>query len=204
VAKDAVLVSDGNRAYEYELFTAETGITQMALVARQAEWTLECYHIQNVNAYQGRFKSWLARFKGVASKYPPSRLGCRRMIERPTYTTPLPGRHHRLADPSIFKPNRATRLAPAPSHQRPDQNNEGGHKNEHHTVVLLGEHRCRRGLRCSARAHSRLTNFAGRSASLPRCSLRLTRPVPTAFCAGLRKFRHVALRQVFEVLAARQ
>ena len=80
VAKDAVLVTDGNRAYE--AFAAETGITQMALVASQAERTVGCYHIQNVNAYQSRFKSWLVRFKGVAAKYLPSYLGWRRMIER--------------------------------------------------------------------------------------------------------------------------
>lgn len=80
VAKDAVLVTDGNRAYE--AFAAETGITQMALVASQGERTVDCYHIQNVNAYQSRFKSWMARFKGVASKYLPSYLGWRRMIER--------------------------------------------------------------------------------------------------------------------------
>ena len=46
VAKDAVLVTDGNRAYE--AFAAETGITQMALVASQGERTVGCYHIQNV------------------------------------------------------------------------------------------------------------------------------------------------------------
>lgn len=80
VAKDAVLVTDGNRAYE--AFAAETGITQMALVAHHGERVIGCYHIQNVNAYMSRFDLWRARFKGVASKYLPSYLGWRRMIER--------------------------------------------------------------------------------------------------------------------------
>ena len=80
VAKDAVLVTDGNRAYE--AFAAATNITQIALVASAGERTIGCYHIQNVNAYQSRFKGWMARFKGVASKYLPSYLGWRRMIER--------------------------------------------------------------------------------------------------------------------------
>lgn len=80
VAKDAVLVTDGNRAYE--AFAAETGITQMALIARHGERVIGCYHIQNVNAYMSRFDLWRARFKGVASKYLPSYLGWRRMIER--------------------------------------------------------------------------------------------------------------------------
>jgi transposase-like protein len=80
VARDAVLVTDGNRAYE--AFAAETGITQMALVASHGQRAAGCYHIQNVNAYVSRFDLWRARFKGVASKYLPSYLGWRRMIER--------------------------------------------------------------------------------------------------------------------------
>ena len=80
VAKDAVLVTDGNRAYES--FAAAADIVQIALVASRGERTVGCYHIQNVNAYQSRFKGWMARFKGVASKYLPSYLGWRRMIER--------------------------------------------------------------------------------------------------------------------------
>ncbi|MAI45212.1 MAG: IS1595 family transposase, partial [Filomicrobium sp.] len=61
---------------------AQTGITQMALVASHGERTIGCYHTQNVNAYQSHFKGWMARFKGVASKYLPSYLGWRRIIER--------------------------------------------------------------------------------------------------------------------------
>lgn len=80
VARDAVLVTDGNKAYE--AFAAATGITQMALVAAHGERVIGCYHIQNVNGYVSRFDLWRARFKGVASKYLPSYLGWRRMIER--------------------------------------------------------------------------------------------------------------------------
>src|SRR5271165_814857 len=39
-------------------------------------------HIQNVNAYGGRFKQWLRRFNGVATKYLQSYLGWRRWLER--------------------------------------------------------------------------------------------------------------------------
>lgn len=80
VARDAVLVTDGNRAYQ--AFAAETGITQMAMIAAHGERVIGCYHIQNVNAYVSRFDLWRARFKGVASQYLPSYLGWRRMIER--------------------------------------------------------------------------------------------------------------------------
>lgn len=41
------------------------------------------FHIQNVNAYHQRFKSWLARFHGVATKYLSSYLGWRRAYEKP-------------------------------------------------------------------------------------------------------------------------
>jgi hypothetical protein len=80
VAKDAVLVTDGSRAYE--TFAAETGITQMALVAHHGGRDVGCYHTQNVNAYVSRFDLWRGRVRGVASKYRPSYLGWRRMIER--------------------------------------------------------------------------------------------------------------------------
>ena len=80
VAKDAVLVTDGNKAYE--AFAAATDITQIAIIASAGERKIGCYHTQNVNAYQSRFKGWMARFKGVSSKYLPSYLGWRRMIER--------------------------------------------------------------------------------------------------------------------------
>ena len=80
VARDAVLVTDGNKAYE--AFAAVTDITQIALVASAGERTIGCYHTQNVSAYQSRFKLWMVRFNGVASKYLPSYLGWRRMIER--------------------------------------------------------------------------------------------------------------------------
>ncbi len=80
VATDAVLVSDGRAAYGQ--FAGETGIQHVVIVASAGEHRKGPYHIQNVNAYQSRFKSWMAPFKGVASKYMKSYLGWRRMIER--------------------------------------------------------------------------------------------------------------------------
>jgi len=80
IARDAVLVSDGNKSYE--AFAAMSGITQIGLITRQGEYAVGCYHIQNVNAYTSRFKGWLLRFRGVASKYLVSYLGWRRMLER--------------------------------------------------------------------------------------------------------------------------
>jgi len=38
-------------------------------------------HINNVNAYHGRFKEWMRRFHGVATKNLPNYLSWRRTIE---------------------------------------------------------------------------------------------------------------------------
>jgi hypothetical protein len=57
-------------------------ILHIAVVAARGERVYEGFHIQNVNAYTSRFKDWMRPFKGVASKYLPSYLGWRRMIER--------------------------------------------------------------------------------------------------------------------------
>lgn len=40
------------------------------------------YHIQNVNAYDSRLKTWMKRFHGVATKYLENYLGWRRGLER--------------------------------------------------------------------------------------------------------------------------
>jgi transposase-like protein len=79
VAKDTVLVSDGARAYAS--FATENGLGHVALSARDGERSRGVFHIQNVNAYHSRLKTWMRRFNGVATKYLPSYLGWRRMFE---------------------------------------------------------------------------------------------------------------------------
>lgn len=80
VAKDALLVSDGRAAYGQ--FADAANILHIAINASEGRHTFGTYHIQNVNAYTSRLKTWMARFKGVASTYLASYLGWRRMIER--------------------------------------------------------------------------------------------------------------------------
>lgn len=80
VDRDSVLVSDGRPSYA--TFARDRGMMHVAVVARQRERVYEGFHIQNVNAYASRLKSWMAPFKGVASKYLGTYLGWRRMIER--------------------------------------------------------------------------------------------------------------------------
>ena len=38
-------------------------------------------HVQNVNAYHRRWRKWIARFHGVASRYLPNYLGWRRALD---------------------------------------------------------------------------------------------------------------------------
>jgi len=77
---DVLLCMDGdpaliafaeNRQLEYEL-----------IIAKKGEHVHEkVLHTQNVNGYASRFKQWLARFNGVATKYLPSYLGWWRELE---------------------------------------------------------------------------------------------------------------------------
>ena len=45
-------------------------------------------HVQNVNAYHSRFKQWLRRFHGVASRYLPNYLGWRWALDGGRIGTP--------------------------------------------------------------------------------------------------------------------
>lgn len=74
------LVCDGGRALA--AFARKAKIP-LHTVAAPGKPTAEAphLHINNVNAYHGRLKQWLARFNGVATKNLPSYLGWRRALE---------------------------------------------------------------------------------------------------------------------------
>jgi transposase-like protein len=75
---DAALIAfAGKEEIEYELIIASRGEHVHEKVL----------HIQNVNGYASRFKKWLARFNGVATKYLQNYLGWCRMLEKSA--TPL-------------------------------------------------------------------------------------------------------------------
>jgi len=80
VAKSAILVSDGARAYQAFAFYA--GLPHIALNLSAGERTRGIYHIQNVNNYCSRLKGWMQRFNGVATKYLDSYLGWHRINDR--------------------------------------------------------------------------------------------------------------------------
>jgi hypothetical protein len=45
-------------------------------------------HIQNVNAWHSRFKSWLVRFRGIASRYLANYSGWQRLLDAQRLSTP--------------------------------------------------------------------------------------------------------------------
>ena len=85
VDPDACLCTDGAAVYKF--FARTTGIAHQA-VSAQGPRTRGAFHIQNVNAYDSRLKSWMIRFHGVATKYLKNYLGWRRMLERHRTITP--------------------------------------------------------------------------------------------------------------------
>ena len=72
-----LLVTDTNAAYR--AFARDHGIAHQAVNLQAGERVRTSskgtIHVQNVNAYHRRFKEWLARFHGVASRRLPNYLG---------------------------------------------------------------------------------------------------------------------------------
>ncbi len=77
---DALLVSDANPTYA--TFCKAEGLSHEVVNLSQGQRVNGAFHVQNVNAYHSRFKLWLGRFHGVATKYLPNYLGWRRAFEK--------------------------------------------------------------------------------------------------------------------------
>lgn len=80
----AILVSDGAKAYR--AFADEARILHVELNLSAGERTWGVYHIQNVNNYDSRLKTWMRRFNGVATKNLSSYLGWHRTNDREGHT----------------------------------------------------------------------------------------------------------------------
>jgi hypothetical protein len=80
VRSDNHLVGDGGRAIA--AFARKAGIPLHA-VPSPGKPSAEAphLHINNVNAYHSRFKQWIRRFNGVATRNLPNYLGWRRSLE---------------------------------------------------------------------------------------------------------------------------
>ncbi|WP_296950094.1 IS1595 family transposase [uncultured Massilia sp.] len=86
LAPDVLLVSDAAQAYK--TFAARAGITHEAVNLRAGIRTRGAIHLQNVNGWHSRFKTWLLRFRGVASRYLIDYSGWQRILDDKRLTTP--------------------------------------------------------------------------------------------------------------------
>lgn len=80
VAPDAVLCTDGSNFLA--AVAKHLGLEHQAVDVQSGRRVRGAWHIQNVNAYHGRFKEWIRRFKGVATSYLPNYLGWFRALDR--------------------------------------------------------------------------------------------------------------------------
>lgn len=77
---DVLLCVDGDAAVI--AYAKKHGVEFETIIASKGEHVHEkVLHVQNVNAAVSRFKQWLARFNGVASKYLSNYLTWRRRLE---------------------------------------------------------------------------------------------------------------------------
>jgi len=86
LAPDVLLVSDAAKAYAS--FAARSGISHEAINVRAGERARGAIHLNNVNGWHGRFKTWLRRFNGVASRYLVNYSGWQRFLDDGRLTTP--------------------------------------------------------------------------------------------------------------------
>jgi hypothetical protein len=82
VKADAILCTDGSAAMAAA--AKEMGVHHEAMNLSAGERVRGPWHIQNANAYHGRLKGWMHRFKGVATSYLESYLGWFRALDRAT------------------------------------------------------------------------------------------------------------------------
>ena len=81
MSKEVVLCSDGSSIYK--TFAKEEYISHRRIIGLDKTYVIDdIFHIQNLNAYTSRLKSWMVRFNGVATKYLPNYLGWRRILEK--------------------------------------------------------------------------------------------------------------------------
>jgi transposase-like protein len=74
LGKDAVLSTDGNAAYwsVAKDLNVESGFFVAAFDGKGGDGP---WHVQSVNRYDASLKGWIARFRGVATRYLPHYLG---------------------------------------------------------------------------------------------------------------------------------
>ena len=86
VAQDALLISDGAEVYQH--FAAASKINHAYVNLTAGVRVRGAIHIQNVNGWHSRFKTWLVHFRGVASRYLANYSGWQRLLDAHEMVTP--------------------------------------------------------------------------------------------------------------------
>jgi len=63
-------------------FAKDRGFAYETIGTKQRRGREKVFHVQNVNAYHSRLKTWMRRFNGVATERLKSYLGWRRLHEQ--------------------------------------------------------------------------------------------------------------------------
>ena len=80
LAKDSMLCADGSSIYVR--VARELNVPLKAVNVKAGIRVVEqIFHVQNVNAYDSRLKTWMRRFHGVATAYLSNYLGWRRLLD---------------------------------------------------------------------------------------------------------------------------
>jgi transposase-like protein len=85
LSSDVLLVSDAAKAYH--AFAREAGITHEFVNMQAGIRTRGAIHLQGVNGWHSRFKTWLRRFNGISSRYLANYTGWRRVLDTAALTT---------------------------------------------------------------------------------------------------------------------
>ena len=86
LAPDVLLISDSARAYQ--AFAAGAGILHETVNLRAGVRARGAIHLNNVNGWHSRYKTWLRRFNGIASRYLLHYSGWQRVIDDGLLRTP--------------------------------------------------------------------------------------------------------------------
>ena len=86
LAPDVLLISDSAAAYR--VFAASAGIAHEAVNLRAGIKARGPIHLNNVNGWHARFKTWLKRFNGIASRYLANYAGWQRFLDDGALRTP--------------------------------------------------------------------------------------------------------------------
>jgi len=81
LSSDSILCTDSGKARVAA--ARERGIAHHRInLAAGIRGVFKVYHVQNINAYDRRLKTWIRRFHGVATHYLPRYIGGCRLIDR--------------------------------------------------------------------------------------------------------------------------